>query len=392
MFAASWPPPAFGTHAVRLVLFAHGLARSGLPHRAQQLNSSPECKGISASCWRTTAGSTSCGSIGTGVPPLWDQPRTYPLVRGLQPQIIINDRLGLGRDQPQYDRTIVEQNADYVTPEQQMGGYNDQRPWETCMTLGTQWSWKPEDEIKSFRECMDILLRCVGGDGNLLFDVGPMPSGEIEPRQAERLREMGAWLTRYGQSVYATRGGPFMPWKSGVSTRKDKTVFVHVLRWPGSDVAAAASREDRPKLAPNRRTDHGGSDRCCIRITVPPAGDKEIDTVVALELDSASRRTEPRRHARLGQVACPGQAGAGLQRVCQGPGLGCRQGRGRQRRDSLGHRRRHAPGLLEVELGKPETFDTAYLAEAYPCRVQSFELQYQAGELWKTLPQGHDDW
>jgi len=31
---------------------------------------------------------------------------------------------------------------------------------------------------------------------------------------------------------------------------------------------------------------------------------------------------------------------------------------------------------LEVDLGKPETFETAYLAEAYPCRVQSFELQY----------------
>ena len=54
-------------------------------------------------------------------------------------------------------------------------------------------------------------LRVAGGDGNLLFNVGPMPDGRIEPRQVERLKEMGAWLSKYGESIYGTRGGPFKP-------------------------------------------------------------------------------------------------------------------------------------------------------------------------------------
>ena len=53
-----------------------------------------------------------------------------------------------------------------------------------------------------------MLIRCAGGDGNLLLNVGPMPTGEIAPEQAERLRQIGAWLAQYGESIYGTRGGP----------------------------------------------------------------------------------------------------------------------------------------------------------------------------------------
>jgi alpha-L-fucosidase len=77
------------------------------------------------------------------------------------------------------------------------------------MTICRQWAWKPNDPMKSLKECIQTLVRVVGGDGNLLFNVGPMPDGRIEPRQVERLLEMGDWLNRYGQSIYGTRGGPF---------------------------------------------------------------------------------------------------------------------------------------------------------------------------------------
>jgi len=71
------------------------------------------------------------------------------------------------------------------------------RPWESCITICTQWSWKPNDKMKSLKECIQTLLRTAGGDGNLLFNVGPMPTGEIEPRQVERLKEMGpGWPVR----------------------------------------------------------------------------------------------------------------------------------------------------------------------------------------------------
>jgi alpha-L-fucosidase len=58
-----------------------------------------------------------------------------------------------------------------------------------------------------------------------------------------RLREVGAWLQRYGESIYGTRGGPVAPRPWGVTTRKGSTVYVHVLDWPASDALWVPLRE-----------------------------------------------------------------------------------------------------------------------------------------------------
>ena len=129
---------------------------------------------------------------------------------------------------------ILSPNADYYTPEQRVGAYDDQRPWESCMTISRsgQWAWGgAKDGVKPFAACLEMLIRCAGGDGNLLLNVGPMPNGQIAPEQAERLKELGAWLAQYGQSIYGTRGGPFKPGDYGASTRKGKTIFLHLWQW-----------------------------------------------------------------------------------------------------------------------------------------------------------------
>ena len=102
------------------------------------------------------------------------------MARKLQPRILINNRDGLAED--------------FDTPEQEIGKFQYDRPWESCITICDQWAWKPDDKMKSLQQCLDTLIRCAGGDGNLLFNVGPMPDGRIEPRQVERLKEMGEWL------------------------------------------------------------------------------------------------------------------------------------------------------------------------------------------------------
>ena len=117
------------------------------------------------------------------------------MIHELQPGAIIDNR-GM--------------QGDYDTPEGIIGTFQGTRLWETCMTLGHEWSWKPKDEIKSFRECVEILVNTAGGDGNLLLNVGPMPDGRIEPRQVEVLKQIGEWMGKYGQTIYGTRGGPFI--------------------------------------------------------------------------------------------------------------------------------------------------------------------------------------
>ena len=102
------------------------------------------------------------------------------------------------------------------------------------MTIGEQWSWKPNDVIKSLEVCLQNLIRSSGGDGNLLFNVGPKSDGTIEPLQAQRLREMGKWLEKYGYTIYGTRGGPFKPSDMGVSTRKGNKIYLHIFKLTGN--------------------------------------------------------------------------------------------------------------------------------------------------------------
>ena len=175
-----------------------------------------------------------------GRPTMWSPETTYPLVRGLQPQIIVDNRLQMSTFEQWKHQGTLRANEDFYTPEQTVGAYDDQRPWETCMTLGTQWSWKPYDKIKSPAEVVDIICRTVGGDGNLLLDVGPLPDGRIEPRQVEVLKQVGAWMDVNGESIYGTRGGPWKPTEQITSTRNGNLVYVHVLKAGGDPIELPA--------------------------------------------------------------------------------------------------------------------------------------------------------
>jgi alpha-L-fucosidase len=215
----------------------------------------------------------------------WEQEKTYRIVRQAQPGIVINNRLECSFGGNTADK-YTGPNADYLTPEQEIGAYNDKQPWETCMTLGTQWSWKPDDSIKSVDEVVRILARCAGGDGNLLLNVGPMPDGRIEPRQVEVLKGVGAWLGRAGESIYGTRGGPYKPGAYGASTRKGRTIYVHVMQWPAAGplvlpvlpAKVLAARVLGGGKADARQTDKG------LEIAVDGKNRQAAVTVVALEL------------------------------------------------------------------------------------------------------------
>lgn len=224
-----------------------------------------------------------------GREPLYDQTNTYAMVKKSQPKIIIDNRLDLRPGDK--DTMMLSPMADYYTPEQHIGAYDDQRPWETCMTLGTQWSWKPGDKIKSAAQIISILVRTVGGDGNLLLDVGPMPDGRIEPRQVEVLRRVGDWLKNNSASIYGTRGGPWKPTDNFASTRKNETIYLHVLKWPDDGVQLpdiAAKIVDARVLGGGKAEFHQEDDK--IEISVAPADRDANDTVVVLTLKSKAQK------------------------------------------------------------------------------------------------------
>ena len=144
---------------------------------------------------------------------------TIKLVRSLQPDILINNRTGDG--------------GDYDTPEQRIGKFQMDRPWESCMTVSAHnaWAWGgAKDGVKPLSACLEMIIRGAGSDGNILLNVGPRPDGVIDPAQANLLKQIGAWLAKNGDSIYGTRGGPWKPTAAIASTRKDNLVFIHILK------------------------------------------------------------------------------------------------------------------------------------------------------------------
>ena len=222
----------------------------------------------------------------------WDAPRLLAMMRQLQPDLVINNRAGLP--------------ADLDTPENEIGFFQNTRPWETCATLTGQWAYKPYDSMRTFEECVRMLVSCAIGDGNLLLNVGPMPDGRIEPRQVERLQEIGAFLKKYGESIYGTRGGPVVApdektrvrehkyvgfeisggrWWGG-TTHKGNTVYIHILRWPSESITIPPlGRQVRSHSVLTGGTAAVKQTAKEIVISVPAAARHPVDTIVKLELD-----------------------------------------------------------------------------------------------------------
>jgi alpha-L-fucosidase len=89
---------------------------------------------------------------------------------------------------------IVVTRGAIKTPEQTVLGIASEEPWESCITMGTQWAYKPTNEVyKTGARLIEILIETRAKGGNLLLNVGPKPNGEIPEEQEANLREMAAW-------------------------------------------------------------------------------------------------------------------------------------------------------------------------------------------------------
>jgi len=123
----------------------------------------------------------------------------------------------------------------FGSPEQRLGSFQMDRPWETCAVVnGDSWIWNGGKNIKSINTCIQMLVGCAVGDGNLLLNFGPEPDGAITPKVRETYQGIGKFLKEYGESIYKTRGGPYKPGHWGGATRRGNTVYLHITqRWPG---------------------------------------------------------------------------------------------------------------------------------------------------------------
>src|SRR5215211_2374451 len=155
----------------------------------------------------------------------WDSARLVQLVRELQPDILINDRL----DYPE--------SADFRTPEQfvpKEGITRDGQAvvWEACHTLNGSWGYDRDNlDWKSPRMLVQMLVDSVSKGGNLLLNVGPTGRGEFDPRARGILAEIGEWMRVHARSIYgAVASAQKAPVDCRLTQRGDR-LYAHVFNW-----------------------------------------------------------------------------------------------------------------------------------------------------------------
>jgi alpha-L-fucosidase len=199
----------------------------------------------------------------------------------LQPGIITNNRLGGGY------------MGDTETPENRVPATGYPRDWELCMTMNTTWGFKSYDhDWKSGEQLIRHLVDTASKGGNLLLNVGPTSEGVIPGPSVERLKQIGAWMQKYSESIYGTTASPFKRLTWGRASLKPATqgapdkMYLNVFYWPkdgtlvvpmrsGAKKAYLLGASDQPL---NFKPSPGG-----LRVTVPATTPDPISTVIVLE-------------------------------------------------------------------------------------------------------------
>ncbi|MBI4790071.1 MAG: alpha-L-fucosidase [Chloroflexi bacterium] len=164
----------------------------------------------------------------------WRARELVAMIRQLQPGIVVNDRLG--------ERGL----GDYGTPEQVVPNQPLENDWETCMTINETWAFSPTDRAyKSCGELIATLAEVVSKGGNLLLDVGATADGEIPPEFSSRLRVMGEWLQKYGESIYDAGPGLPLGVYYGPTTARGDNLYLHVLGRPSEGLVRVNNLDRR---------------------------------------------------------------------------------------------------------------------------------------------------
>ena len=158
------------------------------------------------------------------------------MARELQPGLIVADR------------TVGGEFENILTPEQTIPDEPMGYHWESCLTMGTGWAYRPDDTYKPARQLIHMLADIVCKGGNFLLNVGPSPSGEFAADALDRLAEIGEWMAVNAAAIYGTRA--VAPYREGPAcfTRKGRDIYAIVLAENGEDAppASVVLRTSRP--------------------------------------------------------------------------------------------------------------------------------------------------
>jgi alpha-L-fucosidase len=176
----------------------------------------------------------------------YDGRRFHKVIHELQPQTLINNRIGLPGDYSTPEQfipaaiptkssavTLIGTDPSIQPASTTVPAAEDFQLWETCMTINDTWAYNKFDtHYKSATKLIQSLVEVASKGGNFLLNVGPTPEGTIQPEFQERLQAIGEWLKINGDSIYGSTYGPLQNLPFGRMTAKGKRLYLHVFDWP----------------------------------------------------------------------------------------------------------------------------------------------------------------
>lgn len=166
----------------------------------------------------------------------WQLEEQYALIHRLQPACLIGNNHHQspfeGEDIQVFERDVPGENEAGLS-----GQEISTLPLETCQTMNGMWGYKIMDQnYKSMRELVHLLVKTAGMGANLLLNVGPQPNGELPQTAVERLSGIGQWMQKYGSTIYGTQRGDCPAQQWGTTTRRGDTLYVHIINSEGTAI------------------------------------------------------------------------------------------------------------------------------------------------------------
>lgn len=163
------------------------------------------------------------------IPENLDSKETLAMIRQLQPEILVNNRLG--------------EPFDVMCCERRIRAAALGQDWEACMTLNDAWAYHAGDHHwKDAGSVANMILTCAEGAGNLLLNIGPYADGTVPEPSVKILEEAGEWLNRNRECVVGSERHSFSWGAPTPITAKGNKVYLHFRVGPGKTLCWAETR------------------------------------------------------------------------------------------------------------------------------------------------------
>lgn len=188
----------------------------------------------------------------------WHGRQLVAMMRSLQPNLLINNRLHVQKPPKGYEETpgcegddaYPQDGGDFGTPEQEIVA--DAIPlWEACMTSTWRlWGYTTGERWHGADALLDMLCRTASLGGNLLLNVGPKSDGTMPAPFVSRMEAIGAWLEKHGEAIYGSQGGDVCEFVThGHQTRKGNNLYLIARFWDRTGKMILGGLETRVRRA-----------------------------------------------------------------------------------------------------------------------------------------------